>query len=284
MMLRSPTLRSALLGCLFVGLIPLTGIAEIELQARALAARDAATLEAYNLPPANFLRASTFGYNELAADMVWIRAINYFTDQLFDNKQTIHMKRYLDTIITLDDQFKEVYLFGPAMLLSVSNAKATDAEVLAAIDLLEASVKAFPDDWTFPHMLGSYYLFELKGQDKAEKDNYKRIGAEWIQRAALLGAKQPWLTSLAAKVLSEQGQRELGIRHLQEMYMATQSEKVRRQILMRLKSLKEEALASDLSRAGKTFVDEYKKSPLNFVSADLYILLSSSKPQAFSLD
>ena len=285
MITRSRLLSATLFGCIFLGLIPITGITGVELQRRAVAARDSAAQEAFNLPPAKILRASTLGYNELAADMIWIRAINYFTSQLFEKKEMMHMKRYLDTIIALDSQFKEVYIFGPAMLLSMKGtSKHTDAEVLAAIELLGRGVKAFPDDWTFPKMLGSYYLFELKGENKAQKDGYQREGAEWIQRAALLGAKHEWLTSLAAKVLTEQGQRELAIRHLQEMYMATQSEKVRFEIRMRLMALKEEKLASDLDRAGSTFVEQFKKSRLNFISADLHILLAPGQEQPFSLN
>jgi len=284
MIIRSPLIKSILLGCIFLGLIPITGIAEVELQGRAVAARKAAAQEAFNLPPAKILRAATFGYNELAADMIWIRSINYFTSQLFDKKEMLHMQRYLDTIIALDSQFKEVYIFGPAMLLSMKGAsKHTDVEVLAAIELLGRAVKEFPNDWTFPKALGSYYLFELEGQDKAQKDGYKRIGAEWIQRAALLGAKHEWLTSLAAKVLTEQGQRDLAIRHLQEMYMATQSDKVRYEVRMRLMALKEEKLASDLSRAGSTFTERFNKSRLNFVPQDLFILLAPGQEKPFSI-
>lgn len=284
MIIRSRLISSALLGCLFIGLIPLTGMAEIELHNRAMFARDAAAQDAFNLPPSSILRASTFGYNELAADMVWVQTINYFTNQLFKSKEMLHLKKYLDTIIALDNQFKEVYIFGPSMLLSLRGLKYTNREVLAGIDILKQGVKAFPEDWSFPKMIGSYYLFELKSEDKAEKDRFQRTGAEWIRRAALLGAREAWLTSLAAKVLSQQGQRELAIRHLQEMYMTTQNDEVRREIMMRLKALKEEQLASDLSNAGKQFVNKFKVSPLNYLPADLYILLDPQQPKVFSLN
>ena len=284
MVIRSRLISSTLLGCLFLGLVPLTGIAEIELHTRTMAARDAAAQQEFNLPPVSILRASTFGYNELAADLVWVRTINYFTDQLFRSKEMVHIKKYLDTIIALDSQFKEIYIYGPSMLLSLRGLKYTNREVMSAIEILKQAVEAFPEDWSFPKMLGSYYLFELKGKDTAEKDSFSRQGAEWIRRAALLGAKEPWLTSLAAKVLSQQGQRELAIRHLQEMYMTTQNDKVRQEIRMRLMALKEEQLASDLSQAGNQFVDRFNKSPLNYIPANLFILLDPRQPEAFSLN
>jgi len=279
----SKGIKVALVVCIVVTLLPVTGLLGFELQNRSVAGRDAGAMESYNLPPAEFISAMAFGYNELAADLVWIRAINYFTDQLYDHKELVHIERYLNTIVAFNYRFPTVYEFGPAMMLSSNDSDHTDEEVMAAIRLLKRATEAFPQDWRFAKSLGSYYLFELDGKDAAEKRRNKLTGATWMRRAALLGSKLPWLASLAAQVLQEEGQRELAIKHLQEVYLATQDERMKFQIMMRLKSLKAESLANSLKTEAERFAEQRKSSGLDFLPPDLYIQLNQEPLGPFSL-
>ena len=213
--------------------LPLIGLFRVDLDRRQLQSRFAAG-EAYYLPPPAVIRALSFGYNELVADLLWVRTIAYFAEHLTSDRDLTHLARHLDNILALDGHFRAVYRYGAAMLMTEGSNRTT----LDAIKLLKHGHERFPDDWQIAFNIGSYYMWELRTKSEAEKAEWTRQGAEWIRRAALLGAHIPWLPSLAAQLFTEQGQRGLAIRHLEELYLTTQDNEMKKQIAAKLRTLK----------------------------------------------
>jgi hypothetical protein len=279
-MLARHRLRLVLAVALFLASLPLIPWLDRELTARA--DRGAARLlEQYALPPAGIVRALSFGYNELAADLLWIRSIGYYADHLFGDRDTRHMERYLDTILALDDRFAAIYRYGPSMLIS-GTGKRTEAEVWAAIRLLKRAARAYPDEWRYPFFLGSYYMTELAGTPE-QRRAWRREGAAWVHRAALLGADSPWLPALAATVYSESGQRELAIRHLQELYLTTQDPEMKLQIEGKLKHLEATKMLEDVRQAARAMARAQQEAGLGFVPPDLFGLIWLPPLRPFSL-
>jgi hypothetical protein len=237
--------------------------------------------ESYSLPPASLVRALSFGFNELGADLIWVRTIGYYADHLLSDRDVRHLERYLDTILALDDRFAAIYRYGPTMLLTGTGTRDATA-VWAAIRLLKRAVRTYPDDWRHAFYLGSYYLTELRGTPK-ERAAYKREGAGWVHRAALLGADSPWLPNLAAKVYNEQGQRDIAIRHLQELYVTTQDPEMRVQIEGKLKELEARQFLDEARAAAEAFAAARKESGLSFVPPDLFSLLWLPPLRPFAL-
>jgi hypothetical protein len=255
---------------LFVCAIPLLAIANLELERRQLASHQSVG-EGYYLPPPAILRGLSFGYNELGADMMWVRTIAYFTDHLRD-RQLSHLHRHVKNILALDDNFREVYRFASAMFMSRGERQTND-DVHHAIELLKRGHEAFPTRYEFPLTIGTHYMTELKTKDKALQDKYRTTGADWIRRAILVGATGSWLPSLAAQVYTKQGKRELAIRHLQELYLLTKDRKTRRQIAIKLKHLHANQMAADMKRYEKTYRQAHKNGPVPYVAPDLYSLI-----------
>lgn len=264
---------------LFVSALPLLAIATLELDRRQLASRQAAG-EGYYLPPPAVLRALSFGYNELGADLLWVRTIAYFTDHLRD-RQIAHLHRHVDNILALDEHFREVYRFGSAMFMSRGERQTND-DVHHAIALLKRGHAAFPTRPEFPLTIGTHYMTELKTKNKTLQDAYRSTGADWIRRAILVGATGSWLPSLAAQVYTQQGKRELAIRHLQELYLLTKDRKTRRQIGIKLQHLHASQMAADLKRYEKTYRQAHKNGPIPYVAPDLYSLLHLPEERPFS--
>jgi len=238
--------------------------------------------ELYRLPPKELLKAMSLGYSELGADLLWVRTISYFGDHLTADRKLPHLKRYLHAILSFDEHFKAIYRYGSAMLMSQGPQKENEV-VWTAIDLLERAHRFFPDDYMFPLHLGAYYMSELRNPNKAIRARWRRIGAEWVHRAALIGTNMPWLPSLAANIYNEQGQRDLAIQHLEELYLTTQDEKMKQQITSKLLHLKVEKLSDDLHRFSKRFNERYSTSTLSFVPADLFVLVDAPDLPPFRL-
>ncbi len=267
---------------------------DLDLTQRRLAARDKVAPATYNLPPSKFLPMLSFGYTELAADMIWIQTISYFAEQLINKQGLPHLQRYTECALALDDRFKAVYRYTPSMYMTAGD-KTTNREVNYAIALSSRGYKEWPDDWRFPLNIGTYYMFELKpscpkgfkypcSRSRKQKAAWRRKGADWIREAALVGAEIPWLPSLAAKIYSEQGQRDLAIRHLQEIYLATKDERMRRDIRFKLRQLKAEQMLSEVDTAAKKFREAFKSSPVSYISEDLFILVGLEPYRPFSLE
>jgi len=278
-----PLIRYLAAGAAVIFGILMLRLVDLDLAQQRLAARDKLAPVSYNLPPPTFLPVLSFGYNELAADMIWIKTISYFAEQLLKKQDLGYLQHYTECALTLDRRFRAVYRYIPSMYMTRGDAL-SNKEVQYAIRLLKRGYKQWPDDWVFPLNIGTYYMFELKTDKREQKLAWKRIGADWIREAALIGADIPWLPSLAAKIYSEQGQRDLAIRHLQEIYLATKDEKMRQDIRFKLRQLKAEQMLSEADAAAKQFAADFKASPVSYISQDLFVLLRSDPPPPFSLD
>lgn len=277
-----PKLRTLLLVTIALSLIPCLGLLELDLQRRFMARKNTAGVDTYNLPPPSVIRAFCFGFNELGADLLWIRTIAYFSDHLTTDHDLRYLERYLQNILSLDNHFKAIYRYGSAMMMS-RNSRLTNDDVFAAIRVLEQAHRLFPDDYHFPLHLGAYYINDLRTSDKKQKALWRRIGADYIHRAALIGANIPWLPSLAANIFTEQGERDLAIQHLEEIYLTSQDESMRQQISAKLKHLQATKEADDLERAANAFNKSHKESRLSFIPPDLYALTGLPPLKPFDL-
>lgn len=264
-----------------IGTLSLLGIVEIELGRKRLAGRYGHG-ESYLLPPAALLRALSFGFNELSADLTWVRTIAFFADHVGRDLDTASLNRYILTVLRLDRHFKSVYRFGGAMLMS-RGARQTNEDTFAAISLLKQGHALYPDDSQLPLLIGGYYLHELQASTDAERRRWRREGADWVRRAALVGVDLPWLPNLAATIYTEQGQRDLAVQHLRELYMITPDPRTKRQIAAKLEELHDQSIGQ-LKKEAEQLANEYRDSDLRFVPPDLYGVILVKPLSPFALD
>lgn len=188
------------------------------------------------LPRPNALKAMSLGHHELAADLVFVRALIYFGGELAHTREYRWLDNYLETIVALDPKWRTPYRWAGVATM-YDGRTITNASVLASNHFLELGSKQFPGDWELPFMLGCNYLFELKSDDKAQKADWRQRGGEWIRHSALVGGAPSWVPLLAATIMREEGREEAAIRHLEEVYVSTQDEKTRQEVKNRLLSL-----------------------------------------------
>ena len=147
------------------------------------------------------VRRLTLGFNDLWADVYWIRAVQYFgATKLSTDKNKTYERLYplLDITTTLDPRFNIAYRLG-AILLSEgypNGAGNTDQ----AIALLEKGMREMPDKWEYPHDAGFVAYWWRKDLTAA---------AQWFQKAADIPGAPNWLRPLAVSMVREGGDREL---------------------------------------------------------------------------
>lgn len=187
------------------------------------------------LPPSEAIRLASLGHRELAADLLAARTNIYFGSQMETKGEQQWLEWYLNAVVDLDPRFEPIYSRGAAML-TYSTKELKPDKVLSAVALLGRGIEAYPDSWDLYFQLGFNLYYELPqlAPKDPRVDGWKRQGVEALRKAALFSDVPSWLPSLVAKMLTEEGEQEMAIKHLERVYAATSDEEARQQIQAKL--------------------------------------------------
>ena len=171
-----------------------------------------ATKESLYLTSGTTLRRLSIGYSMLAADLYWIRAIQYYggtrirLDRPSDGRARIAsaaehdfelLYPLLDLTTTLDPRFNIAYRFGAIFLAEAPPGGAGRPDL--AITLLEKGLRERPDKWEYMQDIGFVHYWW--------RHDY-REAAKWFDKGGQV-PNAPWfLRSLAAVTLAEGGDRK----------------------------------------------------------------------------
>lgn len=111
----------------------------------------------FNLPSPDILKAITLGYDHLIADILWLQLIQYIGAS--NDMSTVLPENFslIDSIITLDPQFVDAYIFGAYALTD-------NKEFDKAITILEKGIKNNPKEWYLPYQIGFLYYINKKNK------------------------------------------------------------------------------------------------------------------------
>jgi hypothetical protein len=152
----------------------------------------------------------SIGYTALAADLYWIRAIQYYGGEKLRLQDTADARNprgtagdyqllypLLDLTTTLDPAFNIAYRFGAIFLAEPYPGGAGRPDL--AIKLLEKGLAARPDKWEYMQDIGFVHYWWRHDYVAA---------ADWFNRAAQVEGAPWFLKSLAATTLAEGGDRQ----------------------------------------------------------------------------
>jgi tetratricopeptide (TPR) repeat protein len=147
------------------------------------------------LPPAPLARPLTFGYERLAADLSWLRTVQYFGRHLGADNRFPRLRPLLQFTVGLDPHFVEAYRTG-ALFLWVAG------DIPSALALLEEGYRANPARWELPHDLGRLYFLQVGDHAKALR---------WWTIAQGLPAAPAYLPRFIARLHGKVGHRETAL-------------------------------------------------------------------------
>jgi hypothetical protein len=174
----------------------------------------AADDDAVYVTSADAVRRLSGAYNGLAADVYWVRAIQYYGTAkrrleakavgpepppvlaAVDSNEYNQLYTMLDITTTLDPLFNIAYRFGAVFLAEAYPAGAGRADL--AVKLLEKGLRARPDKWEYMQDIGFVYYWY--------RHDY-REAATWFKKASELPGAPSWMAPLAATTLVEGGDR-----------------------------------------------------------------------------
>jgi len=145
------------------------------------------------------LKKATLGYENLAADLYWLRAIQYFGGK----RREVTTKNYdlleplLRITVTLDPHFKIAYTYGATFLAEPFPQGA--GMPAKAVALIDDGIRLHPEHWRFYLDKGFLYFWYLR--------DYKKAAETFLEGSELEGAPY-WMKTTAGRTLAQGGDRE----------------------------------------------------------------------------
>ena len=174
------------------------------------------------LPRGEYLRVAVLGYRQMAADLIWLKAVQHFGERK-PTKQGFRWAYHAADVVTdLDPKFLHAYL-APGAILGVWGGM-----VQESITILTKGMRHNPEVWQLPFYVGYDYFYELCDHGTAAR--YFKIAAE-------LPGAPGYLPGLTARMLVETGDPEAALEFLQRLYDQQQDERLREVLAQRMKQV-----------------------------------------------
>ncbi|HKP00816.1 MAG TPA: hypothetical protein VJU02_04210 [Nitrospiraceae bacterium] len=174
------------------------------------------------LPEGEYLKPALLGYNNLGADLLWLRLLQVVGQRRISTDEFEWMYHALDVITTLDPQYAYAYYVGANVLTDQANRPDL------SIRLLDKGADANPEIWYIPFLLGYNYYFLLADPAK---------GAEYVMKAAILPDRPAYLPGLATLMAAEAGHPETALAFLDARLRETQDPEMREFFVNRMKEV-----------------------------------------------
>lgn len=175
------------------------------------------------LPSGRFLKPAVLGFDNVAADWLWLRAIGYFGGHYMADRNYPWLAHMLNLITDLDPRFSIVYYFGGIVLAIEAG------QVDESIRLLEKGMLNLPHEWKYPFYLGFDHFYYKGDLVKA---------GDYISRAARLPGHPEYLPRLAASLYAKAGRMEDAIAFLEALSLTVEDERLRMNIWAKIQDLK----------------------------------------------
>ncbi len=178
------------------------------------------------LPSGKFLKGAALSYDEMLADLFWIKTIGYYGG----HSKNDHDYKWLNNIITatttLDPFFQYPYEFGGVILSTEMN------EVDNSIAILKKGMENVPKThwryWYFPFYIAFNYMYY--------KNDYK-TAAQYLQIASECQGSPTYLPLLTARLYANTDSSEIAIPFLIEMIESSKNNEQKIQLKTRLNEL-----------------------------------------------
>lgn len=192
------------------------------------------------LPSGQYLKPLMLGFDQIAANLLWIKAVGYFGGHYLTDRNYQWLYHILDLTTTLDPYFRQPYEFG-GLVLAVEKE-----DIEQSNKLLKKGIRYHPDYWKLPFYLGFNSFFYLKDPKTA---------ARYISKAAALPDHPSYLSQLAASLYVHAGQKKTAIHFLNRMHENLEDPWLKKSISRKILNLQKGILPKSLEEI--LSADEY---------------------------
>jgi tetratricopeptide (TPR) repeat protein len=197
------------------------------------------------VPSGKFLKYATFGYSALAADMIYLWAIQYYSTYEIADRFT-YLDHIFAIIAELDPRYTDPYEIGSM----IAGQEARDIPL--ALRILDRGFAKNPDMWLFPFEAGHIAQRQLKDFDLARK---------YYEKAMVLPGAPDFTKRLYANAAFKVTDFKTSWETWIEVYNTATDDRVKKIASNHLYQVKAEMDVDALKEAVAKFKEKYKRLP-----------------------
>jgi len=202
------------------------------------------------VPSGKFLKFATFGYRALAADLLYLWAIQYYSTPTIDDRFD-HLDHIFAIINELDPRFQDPYEVGA--LIAVQEAR----DLRAAFAILDRGAANNPDQWVYPFNAGHVALMTVKDYPLAEK--------YFAQTMKIPGAPD-FVERLRANAMFKKGDLETSWQTWLDIYKRAPDERTKKIASNHLYNVKATIDGTALEAAAAKYRDRFGRFPADLAT------------------
>ena len=164
------------------------------------------------LPSGKYLKAITFGYGSLAADLIYIWSIQYYSNYQIADRYDYLDQIYRRVIAELDPHYVDPYLVG-SMIMSVE-ANRNDL----ALQLLDEGIANNPAEWILPFSAGFLCYNTLHDYSRARG---------YFEKVIQIPGAPPAARRFYAEMYNRLGDKRTSLKYWSEIHETADSDYVR---------------------------------------------------------
>jgi len=197
------------------------------------------------IPSGKYLKFATFGYSSFIADLIYIWAIQYYSNYSIPDRYD-NLDHIFSIIAELDHRYLDPYEIGA--MIAVYEAK----DLSLAFKILDRGLEKNPDQWIFPLQAGHYAQMMTKDYELARKYYKKTMemdGAPVITRRLYANA--------AFKIMDYKTAWENWL----EIYQITEDERIKKIASNQLYQVKAAIDVKTIKEAIEKFKERFGRNP-----------------------
>jgi pentatricopeptide repeat protein len=162
-------------------------------------------------PRVEVLRPALLGFDGVAANLLWLRTVQYFGGRAERNENFPQLYQLVDMTTSLDQHFLDAYQYGGLFLVIAK-------QFPQAIAIYEKGIAANPTEWQLPHDLGRLYYLELQDYESALR---------WWQVTDRLPGRPHYIPRFLIRLQAKTGHLETALELWQQMLERSDNEAIR---------------------------------------------------------
>ncbi|NIQ13751.1 MAG: hypothetical protein GTO02_04905 [Candidatus Dadabacteria bacterium] len=202
------------------------------------------------------LKRLSLGYEELIADIYWLRALQYFGNTKFSEQDSEKLYKYFDILTDLDKKFINAYRYGATFIGEAPPLGLGDLD--NAVLLLDKGRKNNPKSYRIPLEEGFLFYFYTKNYDRAAElfeESANNVDKSDIRRASIRG--------MAASAKLRGGKRETAKQIWKYIYDTNPNQGRKNYALLNIKELDTMDVEDSLTMIMSQFYKDYSRYPLS---------------------
>jgi hypothetical protein len=199
------------------------------------------------IPSGKYLKHATFGYSSLLADLLYIWAIQYYSDYTIAERYD-NLDHIFSIIAELDPRYLDPYEMGS--LIAVYEAR----DPYLAFKVLDRGLEKNPDQWIFPYQAGHYAASKIKNYELAQ---------QYYKKAMKIEGAPPIVKRLYADAAFKDTDYQTSWQNWLDIYQTTDDERIKKIASNHLYQVKSAMDLAQLKDAIEKYRQRYGQFPSN---------------------